>query len=40
MDAKVVPDTVAVEEYRRKVLGITDRAFREMQLEDFKNIPL
>ena len=31
---------VAVEEYRRKVLGITDRAFREMQLEDFKNIPL
>ena len=30
----------AVEEYRRNVLGITDRAFREMQLDDFKNIPL
>ena len=30
----------AVGEYRRKVLGITDQAFREMHLEDYKNIPL
>lgn len=30
----------AVGEYRRKVLGITDQAFREMHLENYKNIPL
>ena len=30
----------AVGEYRRNVLGITDQAFREMHLEDYKNIPL
>ena len=30
----------AVGEYRRKVLGITNQAFREMHLEDYKNIPL
>lgn len=30
----------AVGEYRRQVLGITDQAFREMRLEDYKNIPL